>query len=306
MGTLLSLATAFLLFFQGLGYKVYSNKCVSVGKTNDYLLNLVNFSTGLVVLLPFALIGKSFDITSFLYGLVNGVMFCFMLLLYNKALQKGNIAFVNFIMSLAMLLPLFGGAMLFDEKISVLQFAGLGILLVASYLVSYGNKLSEKKDAVGRTEEDKHSDKKRKAEMWIFAIIGSVLSGSVSLFIKFSYNAYPAMEQSQYLLASYTTSFVVMTILSALTTRGFSAAKEFVPNKWFFISGIFVGAVTVFGNIAFTFFSVMTDSAIFYPITGALPMLLSAIISPLLKEKLSKITVIGIVIGVIAIVLLNL
>ncbi len=297
MDILLASLTAVLLSFQGIIYKIYGKKCVSVGKTNDYLLNLLNFGVGLLVLIPLSLIGQNFDVKSFGLGLINGIIFCSMLVLYNKALQLGKIAFVNFISGMAMLIPLFGGVLLFNETISIIQYVGLAIILIAAYLVSSGQK---------NKDEDNNVDKKRAVKFWVLSLLCMICNGGQSLYIKGSYIFYPEINQSQYLLASFTMSFFAMCVFTAFTTKGFQTVKEYVPNKWFIICGILVGIVTILGNIAFTYFSVISSGAIFYPVTGALPMIIGTIVSPIFKEKLSKITIAGIIVGVVAIILLNL
>ncbi|HPG92188.1 MAG TPA: EamA family transporter [Clostridia bacterium] len=297
MDILYALGTALLLFAQGPIYKLYNKKCVLAGKTNDFLFNMINFGTGLAILAPIAFWGKPVDYTALIWGLINGILFCSMLVFYNKSLQIGKIAFVNFMMSIAIFIPLLGSLILFGESISVIQWIALAVLLAASYLVSYGQK-SEKCEA--------DEDKKTKTRLWIFVLIGLIANGGLSLFIKSAYVYNPGIDQTQFLFGSYFMALFSMTIFAAFTTKGFTQAKNYVPNKWFLITGLMVGVVTVFGNMIFTIFSVRTEAALFYPITGVLPMLLAALISPLLKEKLSKTAVFGIITGMIAIVMLNL
>lgn len=302
MDIALSVLTALLLFAQGPLYKIYNKKCLSAGPANDFLLNLFNFGTGLVALIPLALINNPFDPISFLWGTANGVLFCSMLVLYNKSLQLGKIAFVNFMMALAMAVPLIGGMALFGETISAVQWIGLAVLVAASYLVSYGQK--DKSEP--QSDDARHGGKKKNAKLWILVVAGMLCNGGLSLFIKVSHYKVPGLNQPQFLMGSFLTAFAAMALLTALTTKGFSTARGYIPNKWFVILGVAIGIVTVLGNTAFTFISVITPPTTFYPMTGALPMLLAACISPLLKEKLSLMAIIGVVLGTAAIILLNL
>ena len=295
MDILLALGTALLLFGQGPLYKIYNKKCVAAGKTDDFLLNVFNFGTGLAVLIPLSLVGSPFDANSFLWGVANGVFFCSMLIFYNKSLKLGKIAFVNFMMAMAMVIPLLGGMALFGEEIYPLQWAGLAVLLAASYLVSYGQR---DKDAP-----EQPTQKKFGVKLWILAVLGMLANGGLSLFIKYSHYANPGLNQTQFLMGSYLTSFAAVSVIAAFTTKG--RPLRYIPNKWFVLLGFAVGVVTILGNMAFTFFSVQARASVFYPITGALPMLLGALISPLFKEKLSKMTLAGLILGTAAIILLN-
>lgn len=301
MDIIYALGTAVLLFGQGPFYKLYNRKCVSVGKTDDFLFNVIIFGSGLIILTPLAFIGKSVDVTALLWGFGNGVLFFSMLVFYNKSLQIGKIAFVNFMMSLAIFIPLIGSLILFDESISVIQWVALSVLLAASYLVSYGQKSGKNDETVSE-----NKNNKLQTRLWIFVLLGMLTNGGLSLFIKSAYVYNTGIDQTQFLFGTFATAFIFAAIISGFKTKGFTQAKEYVPNKWFVITGLIIGVITVLGNMAFTVFSVRTEAALFYPITGVLPMLLAALISPLLKEKLSKTTVLGIITGMAAIVMLNL
>jgi hypothetical protein len=169
------------------------------------------------------------------------------------------------------------------------------VLLVASYLVSRGQRGGE----ITLSKPDKR-------KLWLFAILGMISNGCLSLFIKFSHHTYADMNQVQFMFGSFFTALLAMTVLTATTTRFFAEARACIPNKWFVITGVAIGIVTAAGNMAFTAFSVVSNAAVFYPITGALPMLLAALISPLFKEKLTPLTIVGLGLGAFAIVLLNL
>ncbi|MEG1527891.1 MAG: EamA family transporter [Clostridia bacterium] len=168
-------------------------------------------------------------------------------------------------------------------------------------------EITSVEDAQSATVKSQSAKDKAKKNL-IYAIIlitGAVFNGFLSLYVKLTYKAYPSMQQLQFLLGTFLLSFIAMLVVSCITTKGFTLAKQFIPNKWFFICSIGVGIVTVFGNCCFQIFSVKADASIFYPITSAIPMFLAAIISPLFKEKLSKLTLLGIGIGILAIVLVN-
>ncbi|MEG2158376.1 MAG: EamA family transporter, partial [Clostridia bacterium] len=288
MQVIYPILTACILFFQGFFYKVFAHKCTAVGETNDYVLNVYDFAICVVIMIPIAFIGQSVSVPSLLYGLIQGLFFCGMIVFYNKAMSQGQMAFTNFVMALAMIIPLVGGSILYGEKISVLQYVGLGVFAVACYLMCFGAS-------------KKSSGTKTPLRAYIYAFLGAIGSGCVSLFIKVSVNKIGAdnINQMQFLLSAFVVSLVLSIVMSGASTK--FHFRKFIPNKWFYICGAVIAIVTVGGNIAFNIFSVMTEGAIFYPITGGLPMILAALCSPLFHEKLTLKTIIGVCAGVLAV-----
>ncbi|MDD3831188.1 MAG: hypothetical protein PHW00_00770 [Clostridia bacterium] len=288
-----AILTAIILSMQGIGFKLCAKKCGATG--NDYLFNTISFALGLIVIICISVF-TPFDCTSFLYGLGCGVIFCTMIFAYNQALKRVNIAYVNFFALFAMIIPITASALVLQEIITVYQYVSFGLMVVAAYLVCLG------KTKLGNT-----SAQDRKTRLFsIFTIIAYIVfNGLLSLYIKLTNHHYQPMQWQQFVLGMFLLSFIAMIIGTGITTRGYKDIKSCIPNKWYIITAIGVGIVTIAGNIMFNYFSVRLNGAIFYPITSALPMLIGAGISPLFGEKLSLREIMGILVGVTAVVLVN-
>ncbi len=288
LGVLYGAIPAVILFFQGIGFKVYSVK--GSLKSNESFFNLWNFLICFVITLPFAFACSPFDPMSVAYGAVHGLLFAAMVFFYNKAMTCGKIAFNNFVMALSMIIPIVFGAVILNETIGVLQWIGLAVFFVASYLMCFGQKSAK--------------DVKVPKISYLYITLAAICSGCVSLIIKFFYDIYPDINQYQYLDSAFLTAAVIMLVITASLTK-FRGLKEYIADKWFIICVAAVGAATAFGNITFNVFSVKVDGAVFYPVANGLPMILGAAVSPLFKEKISVMSAVGIVFGVAAVVLLN-
>lgn len=140
----------------------------------------------------------------------------------------------------------------------------------------------------------------------VLLLIAVVCNGALSTYIKATYRANATMNNYSFLFSTFAVSSLITGVIAAATSKGFTQIKQYVPNKLFIILALVVGIVTVFGNIAYNYFCVRTLSSVFYPIVHALPMFFAAVISPLFKEKLSAVSLVGICIGIVAIVLLSL
>jgi drug/metabolite transporter (DMT)-like permease len=290
MQIIYAIAPACVLFFQGMGFKTYAIKGGD-RRLDEPTFNVFNFLLCFLIGLPFALINKSLDWTSVMYGAFHGVVFCFMILFYSKACSTGKIAFNNFIMALAMLFPVVFFAITGAETVTPLQYVGLAVIIVACFLVSFGQKTD--------------SDKPVPRSAYVFVAIAVVMSGIVSIFAKQFVIFHPTMDMMQYADAAFLTAFVMVTVYVAATTH-FAGLKTAFKSKWTYICLVVVALATAFGNILFINLANETDSAIFFPINNGLPMVLAVLASPLFKEKISKMSLLGMAIGIVSVVLLNL
>lgn len=288
MTVFLTVVLAFAMFMQGIGFKLYARKCDS---TNEALMNSFNFLLSFVLVALYALFtAETFAASSLLYGIPYGVFFVAMVFFYNKSMSCGKISFANFVLGMAMLIPIVAGALFLGEDISPLQIGGIVLFLIASYFVCFG-----------QGKEDKQMNKKAV----LYGVLAFLSSGGMAVYIKVVSGIDSSIDQVQMLASAMLTGFVLMTVLFACQ-KGFVKIGEYLSYRWFWLSLLIVVICTAVGNTMYVNLVVLVPGAIFFPIASGLPMLLGAAVSPLFKEKLSAKTITGIILGVVAIVLLNL
>lgn len=288
MTVFLTVVLAVAMFLQGIGFKLYARKTKS---GNEALMNSFNFLLSFVIVVVYLLFtAQSIDVNSVLYGIPYGVFFVAMVFFYNKSMACGKISFANFVLGMAMLIPIVVGALFLDETVSPLQIGGIVLFLVASYFVCFG-----------QGKDDKQMNKKAV----IYGLLAFLSSGCMSVFIKVISGIDSSVDQVQMLASALLTGFVLMTILFACQ-KGFVRIGEYLSQRWFWWSLLIVVISTAVGNVMYVKLVVVVSGAVFFPIASGLPMLLGALVSPLFKEKLSVKTTVGIVLGIVAIVLLNL
>lgn len=288
MTVFLTVVLAFAMFMQGIGFKLYARKCDS---TNEALMNSFNFLLSFVLVALYALFtAETFAASSLLYGIPYGVFFVAMVFFYNKSMSCGKISFANFVLGMAMLIPIVAGALFLGEDISPLQIGGIVLFLIASYFVCFG-----------QGKDDKQMNKKAV----LYGVLAFLSSGGMAVYIKVVSGIDSSIDQVQMLASAMLTGFVLMTVLFACQ-KGFVKIGEYLSYRWFWLSLLIVVICTAVGNTMYVNLVVLVPGAIFFPIASGLPMLLGAAVSPLFKEKLSAKTITGIILGVVAIVLLNL
>lgn len=288
MTVFLTVVLAFAMFLQGIGFKLYARKC---NVTNEALMNSFNFLLSFVIVaiyLVFAV--ETLSVSSLLYGIPYGVFFVAMVFFYNKAMSCGKISFSNFTLGMAMLIPIVVGGLFLGESISPLQIGGVVLFLIASYFVCFG-----------QGKDDKQMNKKAV----IYSVLAFLSSGAMAVFIKVISGIDSSVDQVQMLASAMLTGFVLMTVLFACQ-KGFVKIGEYLSYRWFWWALLIVVISTAVGNIMYVRLVVLVPGAIFFPVASGLPMLLGAAVSPLFKEKLSAKTIVGIILGIAAIVLLNL
>lgn len=322
MGLLYGALTSSILFCQGLAFKVYA---LHGGKkrVSSELINLGNFAICVLILVPVALLSGSFDMTSVLYGLVQGILFWALITFYGKAVSTGKIAFCNFIMAMTMIFPIIyaGFSSIVVEPFTIVTVIGLLTFGVAAYLVCFG---------------EKGDGKKVSKSSYIFIFISGTFSGVQSIWIKYTAAVYPEVNQYYVLATAFIVSFVlggVIQIVKMTTNKrkannaisdndtaqeptvvannmvsadAIACSQDKVSVKNALICTIVVGLATAIGNICFNVFAVMVNGATFYPMANGLSMLLAVALSPLFKEKVTVMQLVGIFVGVGAIILLSL
>lgn len=288
MPVILSILPALLLTFQGAGYKLYAQK--GKLKPNEGLLNVFTFAVCILFALPVALQTK-WDWLSVAYGCVHGVFLSATLFFYNKAMSVGKVAFNNFVVALSMVIPLAFSAVFLQEQIKPIQWAGLVVFAVAAYLVCFGQKTD--------------GGQKTSPIAYVYAGLAALCNGIVGALTKLFANVHPNIQQLQYLEGAFVVGLVAMVVMAVVAPKT-DAFSAYLQDKWFIICAVIVSVATALGNIAFVLCSSVVEAPIFFPVQNGANMIFGAIAALFFKEKLSAKTAVGIAVGVVAALLLNL
>lgn len=289
MEIFLSIIPAFIFFFQSFFLKIYGHKCHSEG-ANDNLFASVYMAIATIIVTPF-MINGGWHLSSGIHGIYFGIGVSILLYCYGRALHLGGIATTNFILAMALLIPVIGMAVIYSEVISTWQYIALAVFIIAFYLIC----LSKDKSAA-----------KANPRALIYQIIAAIASGSMGLLIKVGYIEIVEFNQYSFLFIGFIVASLLNMTIYLLSYKKRKEVIKYKPNKTFWICAFLVGLVTVGGNIAVTNILPLVSVAIFYPISNGGQVLISAAFSPLFHEKLSLRKIIGIILGVAAIGLLSL
>src|SRR6056297_2912863 len=120
-----------------------------VGEDNNSIaVTVLFFGIGVIFLLPFV-IGKNVDSLSFLpYALISSTIYSLTFVLYVKALSTGEVSLVTPIASFNILFLFLLSALFLHENISVLKFAGIGLIFYGSSYLKPGSNLVQSIKAI--------------------------------------------------------------------------------------------------------------------------------------------------------------
>lgn len=236
--------------------------------------------------------GFQFSTTTITYGLVAGVFTLLGSLCLLGALSKGPLSLTILIFSMYVVVPPVLAMIFLSERATVCQLIGIVLIIVVIILSNYN------KDESG----------KKYSRVWWLLCIGSVVfTGLTNYLSKVHQTKLPGLEQREYAMVSYSMA-IVLAFICALVFRRKEADRE----KYEFHAGTFlwpavVVALTQGGaNLCNLYNASRLPAIVLFPVTQLSTLLLTMVYGIVfLKEKLSRLTAACLVLGAVAIVLMN-
>ena len=213
-----------------------------------------------------------------------GVVFMF------YAFQSGSFAITSLIFSYSVVIPAGYGILFLNEKITVFKILGIILFMGSSLLVS--GVQTERKDGYGKIN----------AKWLIFVLIGFLANGFTAVFQKKQQYDFAGKYDSIGMFTALALSGIILIIIALLSDkkelRG--AFTKGLPSAA--VCGLCVGitnylAIAVLLKIA---------ASIFFPVSSVGMIVLSMALSLLIyKEKFSPMQITGMIIGIFALIFLN-
>ena len=258
-------------------------------KNGKYIFNAIAFSLAtLLCLIPAG--GKmSFSLEvlpySFFFALAFGSCTFFNFL----ALNEGPIALTTLISSYSLLIPTFYGIIFLGDSLGVLAIVGIVLLLFSLFFSNY------KKRCDGETG--------RVTVKWIiYVTIAFIGNGMCSTVQKIQNIKMGGESKNEFMFLAYMAFALVMLVTALIKERG-----TVISNVK--VGGVFIAAVGIFNlvtNMLVMFLNARIAPSIMFPIISAGGVLLTIVAAVLVyKEKLTRFQQIGVVLGILAIVFLN-
>lgn len=222
------------------------------------------------------------------YGIISGVFYCVASLLTFVALGCGPFTLSMLILSYSGLLPIGYGIFFLKDEVTAPMVIGI-ILIFVSLFLNRGEK--------------REGDKKASLKWLICIGISFIGSGMVSIIQKMQQLRFENSVNNEYMIITLGFSALV------LFTVGF--IKDHKNALYIFRYGGIYSSLAGISNGATNFLTIAVNMllpiSIASPIRAGTKVVLSFIVSLLLfKEKFKKRQIVGVIVGAVAIILLNL
>ena len=239
--------------------------------------------------------GQSFSVYTLGYGVLFGLMFIVTLAVYHFAMQSGPLSYTAFFFSASMLIPSAAGLIFWQEPFTWNIGAGILLFLAAFYFISvFGGERG----------------RKGSLRWLLLCALTWLFNGGLSVVMNLQQKSLKAAgmpaEPGQMMLVSFAAASAAALIAWAVTAKGkFAASGELLKNFWLPI--LLVGVGTGLGNVLVAYLTGVVPSSYLFPFVQGGTMVAVTLYSSLaLKEKINRFGQLGILLGVLAIVIINL
>lgn len=286
------IASALIGILRGKYAKSYPMSGVYLWRFNFYQ-NIFCFLSILLIYL-FSGTEFSFSVFSVLLGAALAVANILSLEGLLRAQACGSFAYTSVIVALSAIIPSMSGPVLFGEKVTVSQFAGIGLMIIC-IILSPGNDGGERR-AVN-------------LKWLLFCTVAFVFSGAVGVVQKIHQNnAAHKAEMPALLLTCFFVSFALSGI-RLITERGRMKKSGESLNKLTLAVLLFPavsGLCFAFPHTINLFLSGRLASVVFFPTINLCPMLLTMLYAVFgFKERLTAKQWAGIAVGILSTVFVS-
>ena len=223
-----------------------------------------------------------------LFGAVFGFLTVLFQLSYIGAMSCGNVSITVMLVNFSMIIPIAVSVIIYNEKLTVLRIFGI-ILIALAFVLSTGGK-----------NENSYSKK-----WFLLSIIASLMNGSLLVCQKLFGKSDWADENVSFVAYGYITATVISVLFcTVLYFKGNRITFKIKPSVFLYALslGLILGLFQVINTRAIA----TIESSLLFPTYNGGSLILSSISGVLiLHDRLNKKQLLSIVIGTIAIIMMN-
>lgn len=244
----------------------------------------------------FFLSGCRFDLSwySVLLGVAFGLVSMGNSVLLAKAIRIGPFGYTSVIVNLSTALTALSGALFWNESLSLFKILGIVLMLACFFFA---------------IDTEKDNGKKANTKWFILCLLALLTGALIGILQKIHQSSEYKSEIYTFLFVAFLTSAIISFCGYAVVRKGENRGDDCKPSKkdflWFFVVLIICGMGTAGNNVLNLYLSGVTETAIFFPIVNGVPLLASLVVSFFVfGEKLKRKQLIGLLIGIVAIICL--
>ncbi len=232
------------------------------------------------------------NLQSLLFGAGFGIFYFIAVMCSSRGYEKGSMSLTAIIVNMSLIIPLFYSCILLKETPTLIQIAGILLMLVTLVLSSLKDKRGEKTKASGA---------------WIYIVLLAFFANGISAVVQKSFVRANGDGGTMFFMCIAYLISSVLFVLGARLEKKTDESIEMKKRLHTLPMALISGVGSFGGNALLGFLCTKVDGAVLYPcINGGLCIVSAALSFLLFKEKPTLRKYIAIAIGVVAIVLLNL
>ncbi len=276
---------------------IYQNKFSSTLEGRIFPMNCFQIvwmamATAAFVMFELLTDGLQFSNITMLYGIVGGISTLLGSMCLLGALSKGPLSLTILIFSMYVVVPPVLAMIFLGESASICQIIGMLLIVAVIFLSNYN------KDESG---------KKYSRVWWLLCIGCAVFTGASNYIAKVHQTRLPGQEVREYAIVNYVVA-IMLAFLFALFFRKKESKQERYSFKasTFLLPAVMVALTQGGANLCNLYNASRLPAIILYPVTQLATLLLTMVYGIIfLKEKMSRVTAVCLIMGAAAIILMN-
>jgi drug/metabolite transporter (DMT)-like permease len=286
---LLMLAAIAVFGLQALCFKWFSRGFMK-NLASYFLFNFLYFSVVVAVLLPFGLNFAGLHTQTAVLAVIFGFVFIASIFLYMKAMENGPLTLSALMFSFGLLVPILAGAVLWKERLNILQGAALILLLFTFYLGSAGQQAGKKNVNV---------------KWLIFSVSAMLGNGALMTLLKAHQTTLPGVEIREFLAIAFGTAALLSLAVFARRKIRFRDDLSHLKTKAFALLVLGAGISTGIGNLITILLSGRLPAYVQFPVVNGGVVFLSSLLSVFVfREKMTVRAWAGMALGLVALVII--
>lgn len=282
------------------------------GNGNAAAFNFLKSAGFLLILLVIFAFDCTANVETLAYGAIYGCFLALSSFCGYYALREGPMSLTSMLVTFSLILPCAYGVIVLHERPSIPQYVGLALFFVSLFLIRSPSLQGEKNDGPTR----------KLSKKWVFFTTTTLLSnGCFAIVQKLHQTRYPGLYAAEFTVCAATVNLLVFGLLFLVAYRRRKKAA-LLPAETpkqndrpaavgkLFSASLITGAIAGSFGGAFNFCQVRLaateNAAILYPVLSAGIMLAVFLAGRfLLKERMTKLQMLGFAVGVCSVVLLK-
>lgn len=235
--------------------------------------------------------GIAFHGETIVYSVFYGIFLSVSMVAGLKALSLGSMAITSTVVSFSLVIPTLFGLLFLNETIGILGIIAFLLLALSLLLLNY-----------------KKSSNPVSGECWFYSILTMIMNGGCSVIQKLHQTAFPGEYSSEFMFFGMSSVFVFLSLVAifdAIKNKSADKPRSAV-FKWTALLGAMAGTCNGLCNYLTLCLAAMENASVMFPILSAGNAVGSCLVGYLVfKERLTKLQLFSISLGIISVILLK-